>query len=212
MKQNKNNLIKLDFSSYLERDISWCYFNYRIIKEAMNKDVPLLERLTFLGICSNNLDEFYKVRVASLKRIAASTSKNFKKEKIKAKKEVKKILSLIEKYNIDFNNTLNEIFLELRNHGVYLLNENELSDNQILYLKQYYDDNIALNINPIMLHKKVNLSSVNDTHIYLAIKMEEKLKDELNDIDYALIALPVHIVGRFIKLLLQKIRKTVLFI
>ena len=63
-----------------------------------------------------------------------------------------------------------------------------------------------------MLHKKVNLSSVNDTHIYLAIKMEEKEKDELNDIDYALIALPVHIVGRFIKLLLQKIRKTVLFI
>ena len=58
-----------------------------------------------------------------------------------------------------------------------------------------------------MLHKKVNLSSVNDTHIYLAIKMEEKEKDELNDIDYALIALPVHIVGRFIKLPSSKDKK-----
>ncbi len=200
MKNIKRENIKLDQTNYIERDISWCYFNYRIIKEAMKKDVPLFERLSFLGIYSNNLDEFYKVRVASLKRIATSNSKGFKEEKIKAKKEVKKILSLIEKYNIDFNETLNEVFFELRKHGVYLLKENELSKNQLAYLKDYYYKNIALNINPIMLHKKADLSSVNDAHIYLAIKMEGKKKEGLNDIDYALITLPVHLCGRFISL------------
>ena len=68
--KRKRTIIKLDETNYVERDISRCYFNYRILKEAQNKAVPLYDRLSFLGIYSNNLDEFYKVRIATLNRIA----------------------------------------------------------------------------------------------------------------------------------------------
>ncbi len=190
--------IKLNKSNYVERDVSWNYFNYRIIKEAEDKNVPLLERLLFLGIYSNNQDEYFKVRVAQLKKIAESASKSFKEDKALAKKELKEIFRLTKDYSKEFNITLQDIFSELEQKGIYLLNENNVTKSQKEYLKDYFLKNISLYINPIIISKKANLSSVNDTHIYLAIKMEGKKESFLDDVTYALIPLPVHFCGRFI--------------
>ena len=83
MAQKKKNL------PYLERDISWMYFNHRILQEAQRENVPLLERMTFLGIYSNNLDEFFRVRMASQSRIAESTEKSASADSEKARKIIK---------------------------------------------------------------------------------------------------------------------------
>ena len=77
--------------AFVERDLSWMYFNHRILQEAEKKEVPLLERMSFLGIYSNNLDEFFRVRMASLNRLALSKDKNIKADRERAKKTIKDI-------------------------------------------------------------------------------------------------------------------------
>ena len=198
--KRKRNIVKIDESNYCERDVSWCYFNYRILKEAENKEVPLYERLSFLGIYSSNLDEFYKVRVATLNRIASSASKDFKKEKNLAKRTLKKIFSLVSDYAEEYNNASKEVFEELREKGIYLLDETSVTEKQKEYLRQYFIKNISLDINPLIISKKADFSSVNDTHIYLAVKMSNPLTNQENKNCYALIPLPTSHCGRFISL------------
>ena len=198
--KRKRNIIKIDESNYCERDVSWCYFNYRILKEAENKEVPLYERLSFLGIYSSNLDEFYKVRVATLNRIASSASKDFKKEKNLAKRTLKKIFSLVSNYAEEYNRASKQVFEELREKGIFLLDENTISEKQKDYLRQYFIKNISLDINPLIISKKADFSSVNDTHIYLAVKMSHPLTNKEDKNCYALIPLPTSHCGRFISL------------
>ncbi len=198
--KKKRTIIKLNDNNYVERDVSWCYFNYRILKEAANPLAPLYERLSFLGIYSNNLDEFYKVRVATLKRISENNEKNFKKEKNLAKHTLKKIYSLVADYAKEYNEVYNNVFLELKDKGIILLDENTVSDAQKEYIRDYFIKNISLDINPLIISKKADFSSVNDTHIYLAVKMSEKLDDDKENLNYALIPLPTSHCGRFIVL------------
>ena len=198
--KNKRTIIKLNESNYVERDVSWCYFNYRILKEAENKVVPLYERLSFLGIYSNNLDEFYKVRVATLKRISENTSKDFKKEKNQAKSTLKKIYSLVSEYSKEYNETSKNVFNELKEKDVILLDDLSVNEKQKEYLRSYFIKNISLDINPLIISKKSDFSSVNDTHIYLAVKMSEAKDNQSDKNAYALIALPTSHCGRFITL------------
>ena len=198
--KRKRTIIKLNESNYIERDVSWCYFNYRILKEAQNESVPLYERLSFLGIYSSNLDEFYKVRVATLKRIAESSSKDFKKEKNLAKSTLKKIYSLVSDYAKEYNAASKNVFEELKKKDVILLDDLTVNDKQKEYLRSYFVKNISLDINPLILSKKADFSSVNDTHIYLAIKMSQPISNKEDKNCYALIALPTSHCGRFIAL------------
>ena len=85
MEKEKGNLK----GAFVERDLSWMYFNHRILQEVEKTDVPVMERMAFLGIYSNNLDEFFRVRMASLNRIALSKDKNSKQDREKAKKTIK---------------------------------------------------------------------------------------------------------------------------
>lgn len=187
--------IKIARDDYIDRDVSWMYFNYRILKEA-EKDIPLYEKLSFLGIYSNNLDEFYKVRVAAFKRIATSDATFISEEKKQAKKDLKKIIQATETYSQEFEKVKNEVFKSLEKQGIYLVDEKHLSSSQEKFIHKYFIENIAGYISPIILSKKANLLHVNDSHIYLACKISKVLKDNI----YALIPLPVHLLGRFISL------------
>ena len=95
--------------SYVERDVSWMYFNQRILQEAEKADVPVLERMSFLGIYSNNLDEFFRVRMASLNRIAQSKDKNLKRDREHAKKTIKEINRLNSCYNKEFEQAVGNV-------------------------------------------------------------------------------------------------------
>ena len=192
----KSKRLELDQENYVERDVSWMYFNYRILQEAEKKDIPLLERLSFLGIYSNNLDEFYKVRVASFKRIATSKVKGLGQERKKAKETLGKIISLTEAYGKEFDACKTEIFDQLKAKGIVLVDEQHLSPAQQKYVRDYFLEKVSGHIHPIVLSKRADLSQVNDSHIYLAVKMT---KPE-GEASYALIQLPVHITGRFIDL------------
>ena len=198
MKQIKVNLpkIKLNSSNYINRDVSWMYFNHRILKEAEKKNIPLYERLNFLGIYSNNLDEFYKVRVASFKRIAENDLKDFSVERKRAKENLKTITKLTKEYGKEFEECREEIFSALAMEGIVLIDEQHLNSQQQEWIKDFFLRKVLGYINPIILSKKANVDSVNDSHIYLAVKMMAVDKKP----EYALVSLPVAFTGRFVDL------------
>ena len=188
------NQIKLTNDNYLDRDVSWLYFNYRILAEAKRKDVPVYEKLNFLAIYSSNLDEFFRVRVAALKKISESNLAE-SKEKKKVLDEITKISS---NYSKEYDQAVLDTFEELKKKGIILLNENELDENQMSFVKNYFETKIAGYIQPIILTKKSNLSNVSDSCIYLACRLLKST--DAADIQYALIALPVKECSRFVVL------------
>ena len=108
---------------YLERDVSWMYFNRRILQEATRKHIPLLERFSFLGIYSNNLDEFFRVRVATQSRIAECNNKSATQESEKATKIIKQINKLNSQYSVEYEHSVKIVTQELRQEGIYLIND-----------------------------------------------------------------------------------------
>lgn len=164
MSKSKKKLL-----TYIERDVSWMYFNHRILQEARKKDVPLLERLSFLGIYSNNLDEFFRVRMASLNRIIESKNVTDEMEK-KIKKTIKTIMKLNEDFNVEYSLATDEVNNELEQHNIRLINEEQLNDEQKSFLQQFYYDKLNGSTNPLWFSAINDFSVLEDNRIYLAVK------------------------------------------
>ena len=128
--QTVRRTMKLNEKNYIERDESWMYFNHRILEEAQREDIPLMERLNFLGIYSNNLDEFYRVRVATLNRIVEYSDKSNKELRERCERTLKTVNKLNAKYAKEFEETVKEVAGQLATNRINLLNEQELSPAQ----------------------------------------------------------------------------------
>lgn len=183
---------------YLDRDISWMYFNSRILQEAKRPNIPLLERISFLGIYSNNLDEFFRVRMAYQNRIADQSKKNRSLESQNAKKIIKKISLLNTEYAIQFDECVQQICNELKNEGIYILSETDLSPEQQVFISKYFRENLNGLISPIWFSAIKTFDIETDENIYLAVKMKKHESDTTSD--YAYIEIPVRLSGRFIRL------------
>ena len=186
---------------YIERDISWMYFNHRILLEATRPEVPILERLTFLGIYSNNLDEFFRVRVATLNRIVEYADKNIKKEQNIATQTLKQIGKLHNRYCKQFEDTFATITEDLKQENIYIVKETELSIEQGEFINFFYRNQLNGSTNPLFLTNSCSLGEQTDEDIYLAVRLirqtpEKKTKEK----DYAIIPLPATEFGRFIRL------------
>lgn len=183
--------------AYVDRDLSWMYFNRRILKEAEKPEVPLLERLKFLGIYSNNLDEFFRVRMATLSRIAECGEKKAHSERTRAQQLIKQINRLNSRYAQDYAEVIHEVTRLLREENIFLLNENELDEDQRQYIRLFYHRWLSGCISPVWLSEVGQLTDETDESIYMGIKMQVP---EKSSFDYALIALPVAECGRFVRL------------
>ena len=186
---------------YVERDLSWMYFNRRILQEAEKPGVPVLERMSFLGIYSNNLDEFFRVRVASLSRIAESKERIPKAERERAKKTIKEINRLNAAYNKEFEHAVGVVTAELSSHGIRLLHETDLNEEQKLYIKRLYLDRLNGITNPVWLSEIKEIGGTDDDSIYLAVRRSQWMADKKKaKVTYALIKVPDREVGRFVVL------------
>lgn len=181
---------------YVERDISWMYFNYRILQEAEKEYVPLLERLSFLGIYSNNLDEFFRVRMASLNRILESADIT-KKMRQEVKRTIKTINQLNEQFNKEYLAATQNVFKELELHNIRLLDETSLNEVQKVWLREFFYDKLNGSTNPIWLNMLKDLNTLEDNRIYLLV---EKTEDGDKKPKYAIIKVPDKIYSRFIKI------------
>jgi len=181
---------------YVKRDVSWMYFNHRILQEAKKEYVPLLERLSFLGIYSNNLDEFFRVRVASLNRILASDDVD-KHTKQDVKRTIRTINLLNECYSKEYTEATRQVFRELELHKIRMVNETQLNDEQKKWLESFYYDKLNGSTNPIWLSEIKDLSTLEDNRIYLIVE-KTIIKDARSK--YAIIKVPDKTFGRFIKI------------
>lgn len=188
---------KIVSAAYLDRDLSWMYFNRRILQESTKPQVPLLDKLSFLGIYSNNLDEFFRVRMATLSRIAECEDKSLRLERNRAAHLIKQINKLNTEYSKDYGHAIHELTRQLREEHIFLLKEDELDEGQQTFIRQFYRQKLSGFISPVWLSAVKLLTDETDENIYLAIKMQVSGKKSL---DYALIALPVVECGRFVRL------------
>ena len=181
--------------AYVERDVSWMYFNHRILQEAEKEFVPLLERLSFLGIYSNNLDEFFRVRVASLNRMLERKLDKDTEQQIK--KSLKTINKLNESYSKEYTEAVDKVFEELETHKIRLVTEANLNDEQKDFLSQFFYNKLNGSVNPIWLSEIEDLTVLEDNRIYLIVEKCEK-KD--NKKKYAIVKVPDRIYGRWVKI------------
>ena len=189
-------MVKKKNPYYVERDVSWMYFNHRILQEAEKDYVPLLERLSFLGIYSNNLDEFFRVRVASLTRILDDD--NVEKSVHKTiKKSLKTINSLNEEYSKEYTQAVDEVMKALEEHKIRLINETQLNDNQQKFLHQLFYDKLNGSVNPLWLSQIDDITSLEDNRIYLLV---DRVDEESEKTKYAIVKVPDRMFGRWVKL------------
>ncbi|WP_455674518.1 RNA degradosome polyphosphate kinase [Phocaeicola sp.] len=182
---------------YLPRDISWMYFNRRILQEAMKGQVPILERLSFLGIYSNNLDEFFRVRVATQSRVAECEDKAAHAEQEVARQLLKQINKLNGKYAKEYEEAIRQVTAELERENICLVNDAQLDVEQQQFIRSFYQQRLNGFISPVWLSAVKQLGNETDENIYLAAKMR---KEGSKGAEYAIMELPVALVGRFVRL------------
>jgi polyphosphate kinase len=197
-KKNKKEVKKIEKFEIINRDLSWLSFNERVLQEASDSRVPLIERLRFLGIFSNNLDEFYRVRVASLKRMEVLGKKSEKNLGFDPSKILEKIQARGLAQQKDFEKTYNKIIRELENNNIKFVNEKELTESQGKFVVEYFQDTVRQTLVPLMLDKKSKLPYLKDKVIYLAIKLTNSKRK--GDIQYSLVEIPSLVLPRFLVL------------
>ncbi len=179
----------------INREISWLSFNERVLQEAADERVPLIERMRFLGIFSNNLDEFFRVRVATWRRLS-----DIPDPENTLKESPSELLSKINKIDYTYQKRFLEIYdhilKELERENIFLLNENQLSDDQGGFVREYFRENVRSNLFPIMMKNIKRSTSLKDKSIYLAVRLRKKDKS-LKD-DHALIKVPTSVLSRFL--------------
>ncbi len=184
-------------NKFINREISWLEFNQRVLQEAEDESVPLIERIRFLGIFSNNLDEFYKVRYATVKRSAlrVDSGKKTQKNKVAAKELLNKITrNAIELQQKSFN-ILDQIIKLLESENIFFVDENSLKKYQIKFATEFFNENISPSLGVIVLNKSKKIPKFKDNLSFLLIRME------LNEgiIKHAIIHIPKDL-KRFVEL------------
>jgi polyphosphate kinase len=190
------------YNQYRNRELSWLQFNARVLQEANDNKIPLIERLRFLGIFSNNLDEFFKVRYATLKRIleAGKGGRSFFGG-ITAKDLMEEITNIVIEQQRHSLNILSDIQKQLKKENIFIINETEISPAQSKFISDYFIRKVSPAMVTIMIGALEVFPSLKDSAAYLAIKMVMSKEDETFETkyNYALIEIPRSI-DRFIVL------------
>jgi polyphosphate kinase len=173
------------------RDLSWLTFNERVLQEAQDKTVPLMQRLRFLGIFSNNQDEYIKVRIANIVRLGQIKGKN--SPVFSGGYFAKELLPLINTQVFEgqkkFIQTYIDILSEMESHGIFVINERQLSRKQKQFCHEYFSSIVSPLLVPLIIRKSTQLPFLRDNNIYHAVKMCSG--KNCSDPRYAIIQIPV---------------------
>jgi len=161
----------------LPRDLSWLRFNARVLQEAQCPTVPLLERLKFLAIFSANLDEFFKVRVATLRRLVKLKKKTRAQlPHERPKRLLAEVLAEVHRQQEEFGHTFRQVLLpELRAAGIRLLTSEELTDAQCAWVKQYFEEHVRDLLSPVVLDDTLHQLFLKDQAVYLTFDLTQPL-------------------------------------
>ena len=185
-------LADLDEPNSYPRELSWLSFNARVLQEAQDKEVPLIQRVRYLGIFSNNLDEFFRVRVAEVRRLISLSSgkRHQRAEKLLAAIQYR-VLLLQQDFEVIYANLLRE----LARKGVYLINETQLQDDQLAFVEAFFHSKVLPELEPILLRDDQPIPNLADESLYLAVDI-----DTTSGPQYALLEVPTNRLDRFIEI------------
>jgi len=192
---------------FSDREKSWLSFNERVLQESADETVPLIERIKFLGIFSNNLDEFFRVRYANLRRMAMDKliNPNYISD-IAPKQLLKEITKIVIKHQKKSLEILDSIFKKLEEDHVFVLKENQLTDEQKVFCENLFIQKISPDLVTIILNDLTNFPKISDTNGYLAVRLTMKKEENKSlldvikrskDVKYALVEMPKTI-NRFV--------------
>ncbi len=177
---------------FFEKELSWLGFNRRVLQEAQDPTVPLIERVRFLGIFSNNLDEFFRVRVADVRRLASFGEGKLAEEQSALLED---IVDEVVKIQTLFDQTNSLLMDELAQRKIYLINENQLTDEQSAFVKHYFYSAVLSAVSPIFLGSGSVEPHVDEASIYLAIKLQLEKGNR-----YAILKVPTDRLPRFVRI------------
>ena len=194
---------------YIPKEISWLSFNERVLQEADNKEVPLLERFKFLGIYSNNLDEYFRVRVAGLKRLSTLTAKSKVILGYNPKATLKTIHEIVISHNEKFEKIYAGLLHELAKHNTHIIDEKQLNQEQAEFVRAYFHKEVRTRLMPFLLEKDSSMPNLTDDAIYLAIYLSKKDTQKRR---YALLEIPSNVLPRFVVLPEKEDNKYIMFL
>lgn len=193
------------------RDVTWLAFNERVLQEAMDESVPLPLRIKFLGIFSNNLDEFFRVRVAGLKRAMDFKNKFLTDSFFQPPSTIlKQINEIVIKQQEDFNKTWGKIQHEMEEKKVFIKTHKNLNKEQKEFVKNYFDEEVESNVIPILLHENTPMTYLRDKSLYIGIAMRKHNWQYRSN--YAVIEVPSRTLGRFVLLPSENGEKNVMLL
>ncbi|MCB9252682.1 MAG: polyphosphate kinase 1 [Flavobacteriales bacterium] len=194
---------------YHDRELNWLSFNARVLQEAGNKEVPLIERLKFLGIFSNNLDEFFRVRVATLKRLVKFEKRSKIPDEFGPTSILKKIYAKVVTLQMEFDKIYHKIIKELEAKNIYILNEKKVNKTQKTFISEFFSEHVQPLLVPIILTDSSPTPVLRDKSIYLFVKLIRKdAKQHL----YSLIEIPSQTISRFVVLPEENHKKSIIYL
>jgi polyphosphate kinase len=195
---------------HINREISWLSFNERVLQEASDPSTPLIERLKFLGIFSNNRDEFYRVRVATINRLTKLGKKAIDIYGDDPKELLQKLQRKVIEQQQHFEEIYQELLHELAKENVFIINEKQLNQNQQQYVKDYFHNQVETNLFPIMVDENKPFPYMKDKSGYLFVRLISTVQKQKNK--YALIEIPSRTTSRFIILPQEKNKKYIILL
>jgi polyphosphate kinase len=206
---------KTDSYTYFDRERSWLSFNGRVLQEAEDSRVPLFERLKFLAIFSSNLDEFFRVRVASLRSLLRLKKKAKSKLGLKPRRLLREIHDVVTEEQERFGQILRgQILPGLEEHGIFLINESAVTDAQGAFLRDYFDEHVREHVRPLVLEHG-EAPFLKNQQIYLIVELESPLEGvrlSTTHPQYGLVDVPSPPVPRFVCLPADDDRNYVMFL
>ena len=195
---------------HINREISWLSFNDRVLQEAADPSTPLIERLKFLGIFSNNRDEFYRVRVATISRLTKLGKKAIAIYGDDPKELLHKLQRKVIEQQQHFEEIYQELLIELAKQNVFIINEKQLNKNQQQFVKDYFHNEVETNLFPIMVDENKPFPYMKDKSGYLFVRLISTLQKQKNK--YALIEIPSKTTSRFVILPQEKNKKYIILL
>ncbi|MEQ8515770.1 MAG: polyphosphate kinase 1, partial [Chromatocurvus sp.] len=185
-------LADLDENLFMPRELSWLSFNARVLQEAADETVPEIQRLRFLGIFSNNLDEFFRVRVAEVRRLISVSSGSTRQQ---AKDLLTAIQARVFESQEEFEKVYNDVMEALQRRRIYMINERQLEPNQAEYVQAFFTATVLPELDPVLFYDGQPIPALNDESLYLAVDMLSEGKHS-----YALVEVPTDRMNRFVEI------------
>ena len=183
-------LADLDERLFMPRELSWLSFNARVLQEAADENVPIIQRLRYLGIFSSNLDEFFRVRVAEIRRLIVVSSGD---KRQRAKDLLETIQQQVSHLQREFDTIQTRVMAALEKRHIYIVDESALNKSQLSFVEEYFAAQVLPALEPILLTDELAIPALADESLYLAVDLKTAEGDQ-----YAVMEVPSDVLGRFV--------------